>query len=61
MVLVSVVVHGSSFVETHRLLVSEGVPAGSAFTTVMRATRAGGLTNTASRKDLRSIEISRSV
>ncbi|WP_246858376.1 flavohemoglobin expression-modulating QEGLA motif protein [Citricoccus sp. SGAir0253] len=40
-------VTGASFQEAHEALVEDGVPASSAFTTTMRAFRAGGLTKDA--------------
>jgi uncharacterized protein (TIGR02421 family) len=38
---------GASFAEAHAALVADGIPASSAFTTTMRAFRAGGLTKDA--------------
>ena len=38
---------GASFREAHQALVEEGVPAGTAYTTVMRVFRSGGLTKDA--------------
>lgn len=40
-------VTGASFQEAHEALVDDGIPASSAFTTTMRAFRAGGLTKDA--------------
>ena len=40
-------VAGASFHEAHEALVSGGIPPGSAFTTVMRVFRAGGMTKDA--------------
>lgn len=40
-------VTGATFTDAHEALVAEGVPASSAFTTTMRAFRAGGLTKDA--------------
>ena len=40
-------VAGADFRECHRLLVEDGIPASSAFTTVMRAFRSGGMTKDA--------------
>lgn len=40
-------VAGADFRECHRMLVEDGIPASSAFTTVMRAFRSGGMTKDA--------------
>ncbi|WP_425309922.1 tyrosine/phenylalanine carboxypeptidase domain-containing protein [Ammonicoccus fulvus] len=40
-------IHGASFVETHRLLVDAGLPPKGAWTTTMRVYRAGGFTKDA--------------
>lgn len=46
-VAVHALVGGASFVETHRLLTSHGLPAGSAYSVAMRVYRAGGFTKDA--------------
>ena len=46
-VAVHALVGGASFVETHRLLVGHGLPAGSAYSVAMRVYRAGGFTKDA--------------
>ncbi|MEO5662390.1 MAG: tyrosine/phenylalanine carboxypeptidase domain-containing protein [Nocardioides sp.] len=40
-------VHGATFAEAHEALIEDGFPRGSAFTTVMRIYRAGGMTKDA--------------
>ena len=46
-VVVHDMLHGASFTECHERLVEAGIPSGSAFTTVMRVFRSGGLTKDA--------------